>query len=109
MAQQVLARDTFSVAAQDVDIDAYDRKVLSNFTNPDGSIKAFPAQQKKIEVVLRYVLQTFEPGKRYTEKQVNELLSKFNPATATLRRALVQEKMLVRAAGEYWRPTEKQM
>ena len=92
----------------DVDLDAYDRKVLTNFTYPDGRIKTFPAQRKKFEVILRYVLNEFEVEKRYSEKQVNELLGRYHEDTATLRRELVGYGWLKRqgGGGEYWRELE---
>jgi hypothetical protein len=57
-------------------------------------------------VILRYLLKVFEPGQRYPEKQVNELLRRFHPDTAALRRYLVDEKMLERKDGVYWRVSE---
>jgi hypothetical protein len=50
-------------------------------------------------------VQVFEPGARYPEKQVNEILSRFNEDTARLRRNLVDFKLMARqgGGGEYWR------
>jgi biotin operon repressor len=92
-------------AADDVDADAYDRKVIGAFTSPDGSLKEIPAQRRKLEAILRYILREFEPGKRYSEKKVNEILSRFHPDTASLRRELVAAKLMARqgGGGEYWR------
>jgi hypothetical protein len=39
---------------------------------------------------------------RYTEKQVNEILSRYHADTATIRRELVGVHLMSRAAGEYW-------
>ena len=105
MAKRLLARDTLPSVAAEIDTDAYDRKVIENFTDPDGRIKAFPAQRKKFEAILRYVLRVFEPGVRYSEKQVNEMLARFHEDTATLRRELVTYHWLERqgGGGEYWR------
>ena len=106
MAQRLLERETLPAVSEDIDIDAYDRKVLRNFLTPDGRIKDFPAQEKKLEVVLRYVLKSFEPGVHYTEKQVNEILMRFNIDYAFLRRSLIEFRMLAREAGgsAYWLP-----
>ena len=78
MAQRMLKREDLPKLAHDIDRTAYDRKVLDTFVKADGTIKAFPAQEKKFQVLLRYVLDAFEPGKRYSEKQVNNLLSRFS-------------------------------
>lgn len=106
MAQRFLRHEALASAAAGVDMDAYDRKVIANFTDSGGRIKALPAQRKKLEVILRYVLRAFEPGVRYSEKRVNEILARYNEDTATLRRELVDYRMLVRegGGGEYWIP-----
>ena len=82
--------------------DAFERKILRDFLHSDGSIKAFPAQEKKFLVLVRYALQVFEPGVRYTEKQVNELLRRYHPDTALLRRSMVDYGYMKRQDGIYW-------
>jgi len=93
-------------AAVDVDVDAYDHKVLSDYLLPDGRLKTIPAQRKKLEAVLRHVAKTFEPGKRYSEKQANEILARFHEDTASLRRELAGYGLLARegGGGDYWKP-----
>lgn len=105
MAQRMLARETLPAVAADVDVDAYDRKVLTAYLSVDGHLIDFPSQQKKLEVILRHVVQVFEPGQRYTEKQVNEMLLRFNKDTGRLRRNLVDFGLMKRqgGGGEYWR------
>ncbi|MBN1147947.1 MAG: metalloregulator ArsR/SmtB family transcription factor [Anaerolineales bacterium] len=105
MAKSLLARETLPAVAAEVDIDAYDRKVLNTYLTPDGRLKQFPSQQKKLEVILRHVAQAFEPGARYSEKQVNQILERFNQDTASLRRHLVEFGLMGRqgGGGEYWR------
>ena len=104
--RSLFSSEQMSAATEDVDLDAYDRKVLADFRLPDGRLKAIPAQRKKLEAVLRYVVQSFEPGKRYSEKQVNEMLARFHADTASLRRELVGTGLMQRESGggEYWRP-----
>jgi biotin operon repressor len=97
-------QDLVSVA-DGVDVDSYDRKVIGDYTRPDGSLKMIPAQRKKLDAVLRYVVRDFEPGNLYSEKQVNKILSRFHPDTASLRRELVGAKLMEREPGgeKYWR------
>ena len=90
-------------AAEDLDLEAYDRKVLKDFLRRDGSLKEIPAQYKKQQVVLRHIVKTFESQRQYTEKQVNEILAQFHPDTASLRRAMIDTKLMARANGKYWR------
>jgi len=104
LSQRLLAKETLPAVTAEVDIDAYDRKVLNTYLTSDGHLKDFPVQQKKLEVILRHVVKVFEPGKRYTEKQINEILSKFNEDTARLRRNLVEFKLMDREGNgsAYW-------
>jgi predicted transcriptional regulator len=108
MAQHLLSKENLSAIAVDVDLDAYDRKVVSDYSLPDGQLKTIPAQRKKLEAILGYISQDFESGTRYNERQVNEILEKYHPDTATLRRELFGAGILARSSGgkEYWRSEE---
>jgi predicted transcriptional regulator len=105
MAERLLSDEMLPTVAEDVDVDAYDRKVLKAFLDANGRLTTFPAQQKKEEAVLRYIVKIFEPGQRYSEKEVNEMLSQFNEDTARLRRDLVDLGFMNRegGGGAYWR------
>jgi hypothetical protein len=78
------------------------RKLLDAFVR-EGRITSIPAARAKRRVLLDWLAQDFEPGHRYTEAQVNAILEHRHPDPATLRRYLVDEELLDRAAGEYWR------
>ncbi|MFW2381870.1 MAG: DUF2087 domain-containing protein [Acidimicrobiales bacterium] len=69
----------------------------------DGRLVHMPSKLSKRLVVLEELAHRFEPGVRYTEKQVNASLASVSSDTATLRRYLVDEGLLDRADGEYWR------
>ena len=78
------------------------RKVLDAFVR-DGVITQFPTSRQKRLLVLDWVVQDFAPGERYTERDVNEILRRRHADVAALRRYLVDEDLLSREAGEYWR------
>ncbi len=65
----------------------------------------FPPKEKKKIVVLKRLSQEFEPGRRYQEKEVNELLGAIFEDYATLRRCLVEYGFLKREkdCSAYWR------
>lgn len=69
----------------------------------DGRLLSIPAARGKRLRVLEHVAMTFEPGVRYAEREVNALLRAWYPDYAALRRYLVDEHLLTRAAGVYWR------
>ncbi len=108
MAQRMLARDILPQPQVEPDLDEYDQKVLKNYLDTEGRIKSFPNKGKKIAVILRYVVKSFEPGKRYTEKEVNTILSKYSDDTAFLRRNLFEFGLMDRQGGGglYWRTDE---
>lgn len=101
----MFSQGELSSVAAEVDAGAYDKKVIKDYARRDGSLKTLPSQRKKLEAILRYVVQAFEVGKRYNEKQVNEILARYNEDTATLRRELVGLGLMQRegGGGEYWR------
>lgn len=82
--------------------DPSDAAVLRAFI-ADGRLTSIPAVHHKRLVVLDHLVRIFEPGRRYTEAEVNAILRAFHDDTAALRRYLVDEGMLSRDAGIYWR------
>ena len=54
-------------------------------------------------MVLDRLAQEFEPGRATPRQMVNLILGRWHADTAALRRYLVDEGFLDRAAGEYWR------
>ena len=105
MAKEMLAQAQPARPTSEQALCDFDRKVLATFTTSDGRIKAFPMQERKFRVLLRHVLPSFSHGVRYTEKRVNEILSKYNDDTARLRRWLVDFGYMARegGGGKYWR------
>jgi predicted transcriptional regulator len=105
MAQHLLKTESLPDVTGDVDIDAYDRKVVGDYLLPDGRLKTIPSQRKKLQAVLRYIVNDFEPDRHYTEREVNQILGRYHEDTASLRRELVGAKLMAREGdgGSYWR------
>jgi predicted transcriptional regulator len=105
LSKQLLKSQGIKGFKEEVSTDAHAAKVLETFLTPEGKIKQFPVQEKKYLVILRHVLRNFEPGVRYSEKRVNEILGRYSRDTARLRRSLVEYKYMARegGGGEYWR------
>ena len=87
-------------------VNEYDVKVLRAFFR-DGHLVAIPAQEKKKDVILRYLVNRCFPEDRdYTEREVNELLSAYHEDVASLRRYMIVGGLLTRDAGVYRRTQE---
>ncbi|MGH9243173.1 MAG: DUF2087 domain-containing protein [Acidimicrobiales bacterium] len=108
-----LLEDAFRHAAmaavsdsKDARFDAPDdaARVLRAFVR-EGRLVSIPAQRSKRRVILDVIVQEFEPGRRYTEGQVNAVLAAWHDDVAALRRYLVDEEFLEREDGgrAYWR------
>jgi hypothetical protein len=76
----------------------------------NGRITAVPAKRTRRLLMLDQVAQAFEPGRKYPEPVVNEILRAVFDDYCTLRRYLVDEAFLSRTAagiysragGSYW-------
>lgn len=103
--RSMFSQSELSTVVSEVDADAYDKKVIKDYSRRDGSLKTIPSQRKKLEAILRHVVKAFEVGRRYSEKRVNEILSQYHEDTATLRRELIGYGLMQRegGGGEYWR------
>lgn len=72
----------------------------------DGRIVDIPAQEKKIQILLRWLARQIDPQRRWTEREFSEWLSQFNEDYAFLRRYLVEGGYMARENGIYWRTPE---
>lgn len=79
-----------------------EEQILSAYLDKER-LKAIPSKRSKKLIVLRWLVQRFEPGVRYSEAQVNELIGRAHPDFCTLRRELYDAYLINRAGGYYWR------
>lgn len=78
----------------------YRRKVVETFFEY-GRLKAIPAQRKKERICLEEIAKALEPGRIYTEPELNEVLQGFHEDYCTLRRDMISEGLLKRDGGKY--------
>ncbi len=76
--------------------DDQDAIVLGRFLR-GNRLTSIPVARGKRLLVLDHLAGQFEPGRRYSEAEVNELLGAWHPDYAALRRYLVDEGFLRRA------------
>lgn len=80
-----------------------DERVLENFVDASGRLTSIPVQHKKRMVVLRWLVEDFQPGRLYPEAEVNSILRRRHDDVWALRRHLVDEELMQRRKGVYWR------
>ena len=86
--------------------EAYRQKVLQSFIQ-HGKLKSIPAQKKKERIILEELLKAFEPGRIYTEREVNIILADYHDDFCTLRRDMIGEHLMERDKNGYWRVDEQ--
>jgi hypothetical protein len=78
----------------------------------DGKLITYPKDNADRMLVLEHIVSHFEPGRAYTEKEVNEKLQEIHPDYASFRRYLVDTQLFARqhttnekglAIISYWR------
>ncbi len=75
-------------------------KVIKSFFK-DGKLKSIPTTRSKRDFVLRFMVSKLEPNRVYSEKEINDFISEFHQDFCTLRRELVNSKLMIRSAGKY--------
>jgi RimJ/RimL family protein N-acetyltransferase len=77
-------------------------EILGRFFE-DGRLITVPTQAAKRFLVLEKVAQEFEPGRRYSERDVNFKIQMIHSDYAAIRRYMVDNDLMDRADGAYWR------
>lgn len=90
------------VQSQKNKMQAYNEKIRSNFFKY-GKLVSIPVQHKKRLIILEKIVEEFEHGCMYEEKEVNIIIQKFHEDYCTLRRELIINKLLRRENNQYWR------
>lgn len=70
----------------------------------NGKLSSFPKKEKRKLVILRHLLNRFERGRVYNEKEVNEVLKSAQSDYVTLRRYLIEYGLMDRKddGSQYW-------
>ncbi len=77
------------------------QKVMNNFFTPDNRLKIIPAQRKKKLIILQYLAEGLEMGRKYKESEINEYLLGFYEDFATLRREWIINQFFYRENNIY--------
>ncbi|MGA8115140.1 MAG: DUF2087 domain-containing protein [Actinocatenispora sp.] len=85
-----------------LDPDAERDAVLRAFIR-DGRLIQIPTARRKRRIVLEHMVACFEPGVKYPERAVDAILRAWHADYASLRRYLIDEDLMAREHGVYWR------
>ena len=77
-------------------------QVLGRFF-ADGRLVEIPSAAKKRRLAMEKIALEFQPGRRYSEREVNLAVQLIHDDYAAIRRYLVDEGFMDRADGAYWR------
>ncbi|QLE54957.1 metalloregulator ArsR/SmtB family transcription factor [Nostoc sp. TCL26-01] len=110
MSKEILTPERIASLVDDVDTEAWESKVLQNYleiepgtTEGIQRLKEIPASRKKRLVILKWLASKFEWEIKYPEREVNNILKRYHPDYATLRRELIGYQLMQREDGVYWR------
>ncbi|MBR6019391.1 MAG: metalloregulator ArsR/SmtB family transcription factor [Lachnospiraceae bacterium] len=96
----ILREKSEEKSLQDERDEAYRKKVIDAFFEY-GKLKSIPAQRKKELIVLQEIAKSFEPGRDYTEREINIIIADFHDDFCTIRRDMIAEHILVRENSIY--------
>lgn len=89
------------------------QKVIKNFFDAEGRLKSIPTQRKKRMFVFEHMLAELEPGRSYTEQEINEFIERFHDDYCTIRREFIINHYMYREDNIYtlnpqelWAPIE---
>ena len=70
----------------------------------DSPLSLFPKKEKRKIVILKQLIQRFDPKRKYTEKEVNEILKKAYHDYVTIRRYFIEYGFMDRHpdGSSYW-------
>lgn len=69
----------------------------------EGRLVEIPSTAKKRRLVVEKIALEFEPGRRYSEREVNLAIQLIHDDYASVRRYMIDEGFMDRADGAYWR------
>lgn len=103
--REIFQRPLYELIKKDTKIrdseEKYQKEVLSHFFKY-GKLTQLPTQRKKREVVLGEIAKHFEKGRKYDEKEVNEIIHRFHDDHCTIRREMIAFGIMTREKETYW-------
>lgn len=102
MSKGIFSQDNLATLAPAEHEESSEQRILQTFLEGDR-IKEIPARRQKRLVVLQWLVNQFERDVRYPEAEMNARLKQYHPDFAALRRYLIENGLMQREQGVYWR------
>ena len=103
ISKDVFSQDNLATLVDDTAADSWERKILQSSIDKNGQVTIIPTQYKKKMVLIRWMLEKFEMDKKYSEREVNDIIKRHHEDSAWFRRMMVDNRMMQREKGVYWR------
>lgn len=104
MSKDIFAQNNLAALVKPAEMTDEERVLRTWVKN--GRIVGIPAQEKKKQILIRWLANQIDPQRRWTEKEFSEWLKQYNEDYAFLRRYLVDSHYMARENGIYWRTPE---
>jgi hypothetical protein len=103
--RELIAFENVESGREESRIRNYREKALKPFFKGNRLIR-LPAQHKKKRLVLEEFARRFEPGRNYSEKDVNAIIIETFDDYCTVRRLMIDEGLMGRKDNVYWRTAD---
>ena len=110
MSKEVFNAEKITSFADDVNLRTWEMKVLNTYIDGDFQnsesmqyLREIPNASKKRLTILRWIIDKFEIGVNYPVDTVDEILKRYYPDFETLRKALIDSRLMKEDNGIYWR------
>ncbi|BAY84937.1 ArsR family transcriptional regulator [Calothrix parasitica NIES-267] len=110
MSKEVFNAEKITSFADDVNLRTWEMKVLNTYIDGDFQnsesmqyLREIPSASKKRLMILKWIIDKFEVGVNYPVDTVDEILKRYYPDFETLRKALIDSRLMKEDNGIYWR------
>ncbi|PLZ53983.1 metalloregulator ArsR/SmtB family transcription factor [Fischerella thermalis] len=101
VSKEILTPGKIASWVEDIDTEAWEIKIIQTYTEGER-LKEIPSSRKKRLVILRWLANKFEVGVQYSESAIDEILKRYHPDFANLRRELISYNLLQKKDGLYY-------
>ncbi|MGB6296887.1 MAG: metalloregulator ArsR/SmtB family transcription factor [Rivularia sp. (in: cyanobacteria)] len=110
VSDEVFHPEKIASFAEDVNLQSWETKVLNTYiegdiNNPESMqyLREIPNSSKKRLTILKWVIEKIEFQEKYPQDKLDEILKRYYPDSETLRKALVDSRLMLEDDGMYWR------